>query len=57
MDKLKQDYTILEEDNAKQVSLVEKQMKKAALELDFENAAMYRDQVAELKKIREQIKE
>ncbi len=36
---------------------VEKQMKKAALELDFENAAMYRDQVAELKKIREQIKE
>ena len=28
MDKLKQDYTILEEDNAKQVSLVEKQMKK-----------------------------
>lgn len=36
----------------KLIESVEKQMKKAALELDFENAAMYRDQIVELKKIR-----
>ena len=36
---------------------VEKQMKKAATDLDFENAAIYRDQLAELKKIRNNISE
>ena len=32
-------------------------MKKAATDLDFENAAIYRDQLAELKKIRNNISE
>ena len=36
---------------------VEKQMKKAATDLDFENAAIFRDQLAELKKIRNNISE
>ena len=35
----------------------EKQMKKAATDLDFENAAIYRDQITELKKIRNTIAE
>lgn len=39
------------------IASVEKQMKKAATDLDFENAAIYRDQIAELKKIRNDIKE
>ena len=41
----------------KLIASVEKQMKKSATELDFESAAMYRDQIVELKKIREQIEE
>lgn len=41
----------------KLIESVEKQMKKAALELDFENAAMYRDQIVELKKIRNEAEE
>ena len=36
---------------------VEKQMKKAATDLDFENAALYRDQLVELRKIRATITE
>ncbi|MBO4776150.1 MAG: excinuclease ABC subunit UvrB [Lachnospiraceae bacterium] len=36
---------------------VEKQMKKAATDLDFENAALYRDQLVELRKIRANIVE
>ena len=36
---------------------LEKQMKKAATDLDFENAAIYRDQITELKKIRNTIAE
>ena len=39
------------------IASVEKQMKKAATDLDFENAAIYRDQLAELKKIRNEIEE
>ena len=39
------------------IESVEKQMKKAATNLDFENAAIYRDQITELKKIRNDIKE
>ena len=39
------------------IASVEKQMEKAATDLDFENAAIYRDQIAELKKIRNDIKE
>ena len=39
------------------IASVEKQMKKAATNLDFENAAIYRDQLAELKKIRNEIEE
>lgn len=39
------------------IASVEKQMKKAATELDFESAAMYRDKIVELKKIREGITE
>ena len=39
------------------IASVEKQMKKAATELDFESAAMYRDKIVELKKIRENISE
>lgn len=41
----------------KLIESVEKQMKKAALDLDFENAAMYRDQIVELKKIRNEAEE
>ena len=41
----------------KLIASVEKQMKKAATDLDFENAAVYRDQLAELKKIRNEIEE
>lgn len=41
----------------KLIEAVEKQMKKAAADLDFENAAMYRDKIVELKKIRTQIEE
>ena len=41
----------------KLIAKVEKQMKKAAVELDFESAATYRDQIVELKKIREKIEE
>ncbi len=41
----------------KLIESVEKQMKKAAADLDFENAAMYRDKIVELKKIRTQIEE
>ena len=39
------------------IASVEKQMKKAATDLDFENAAIYRDQITELKKIRNTIAE
>ena len=39
------------------IESVEKQMKKAATNLDFENAAIYRDQITELKKIRNDISE
>ncbi len=39
------------------IASVEKKMKKAATDLDFENAAIYRDQIAELKKIRNEITE
>lgn len=41
----------------KLIESVEKQMKKAALELDFENAAVYRDKLAELKRIRNEAEE
>ena len=41
----------------KLIASVEKQMKKAAAELDFENAALYRDKLVELKKIRNEIEE
>ncbi|MCQ2543241.1 MAG: excinuclease ABC subunit UvrB [Lachnospiraceae bacterium] len=41
----------------KLIESVENQMKKAAADLDFENAAMYRDKIVELKKIRTQIEE
>jgi len=46
----------LEEIN-KLIASVEKQMKKSATELDFENAALYRDQLVELKKIRNDIED
>ena len=39
------------------IASVERQMKKAATDLDFENAAIYRDQITELKKIRNTIAE
>ena len=45
------------EEISKLIVSVEKQMKKAATDLDFENAAIYRDQLAELKKIRNEIEE
>ena len=41
----------------KLIAKVEKQMRKAAAELDFENAAMLRDQMTELKKKLEEIRE
>lgn len=40
----------------KLIASVEKNMKKAAMELDFENAAMFRDKMVELKKMKEQRK-
>ena len=45
------------EEISKLIVSVEKQMKKAATDLDFENAAIYRDQLAELKKIRNEIED
>ncbi len=54
--KMEPESMTLDEINAL-IASVEKQMKKAATDLDFENAAIYRDQIAELKKIRNDIKE
>ena len=39
------------------IASVEKQMKKAATDLDFESAAVFRDRIVELKKIRNNIEE
>ena len=54
--KMEPESMTLDEIN-KLIASVEKQMKKAATDLDFENAAVYRDQLAELKKIRNEIEE
>ena len=54
--KMEPESMTLDEIN-KLIASVEKQMKKAATDLDFENAAIYRDQLAELKKIRNEIEE
>ncbi|MBO6089916.1 MAG: excinuclease ABC subunit UvrB [Lachnospiraceae bacterium] len=54
--KMEPESMTLDEIN-KLIAFVEKQMKKAATDLDFENAAVYRDQLAELKKIRNEIEE
>ena len=54
--KMEPESMTLDEIN-KLIASVEKQMKKAATDLDFENAAIYRDQITELKKIRNTIAE
>ncbi|SDJ35258.1 Excinuclease ABC subunit B [Lachnospiraceae bacterium G41] len=54
--KMEPESMTLDEIN-KLIASVEKQMKKAATDLDFENAAVYRDQLTELKKIRNTIAE
>lgn len=41
----------------KLIAKVEKQMRKAAAELDFENAAVLRDKMAELRKNLDELKE
>jgi len=40
-----------QEELEKLIAQVQKKMKKAAAELDFENAAMLRDKMVELKKV------
>ena len=46
-----------QEELEKLIGQVQKKMKKAAAELDFENAAMLRDKMVELKKVLNDITE
>ena len=47
----KEPESMSQEELEKLIGQVQKKMKKAAAELDFENAAMLRDKMVELKKV------
>ncbi|MBO4337573.1 MAG: UvrB/UvrC motif-containing protein, partial [Lachnospiraceae bacterium] len=50
--KIEKDYESMDDNELRaEIEKIQKQMKKAAAELDFENAAVLRDQMTELKKM------